>query len=154
MDHYYGGIYIFILYSVFIGFSVGLVYELFRFIRTAADMTLGAVARNIICFVCDILFFIGAAVISAIFIFYANNGRIRGIALLGSFAGFILYYHTLGRLMSMLSRLIVKAVYGIIGFVTGHIIRPVMRFCIGVTDILYTVGVTGRRIRKFKRKGC
>lgn len=150
----YAQIYTFILYSVFIGFGLGVVYELFRIIRRAFCIAGKRVVTDIVYFICDILFFIIAAIVSAIFIFYVNNGRIRGIALFGSFAGFVLYYNTLGRLVSMITDLIIRTVYRILRLVFERVLLPILRFAAGVADGIYTSRQIGRRIRRFKRKGC
>lgn len=150
----YAQIYTFILYSVFVGFGLGTVYEVFRIIRRAFCIAGKGVVTDIAYFVCDVTFFIIAAAISAIFIFHVNNGRIRGIALFGSFAGFVLYYNTLGRLVSMITDLIIRTVYHILKLVSACLLVPLWRFAVGTADGIYTARQRERRIRRFKRKGC
>lgn len=84
-------------------------------------------AVNIVVFVCDILFFISAACISAIFIFHVNNGNIRGIALFGSLVGFIIYYNTAGRLVTKISGFIIRGVYSVVMFMLSKILMPMYR---------------------------
>lgn len=150
----YGQIYTFVLYSALIGMLIGTVYDVFGFIRIAYDTFGKRIARNIAYFVCDILFFTFAAVISAIFIFHVNNGRIRGIALLGSLIGFVVYYHTLGRIIRWMSRLAVKGIRILLVFISKRIITPVRHMFSDLCDYAYTRRMTRRRIRSFKRKGC
>ncbi len=154
MAYSYAQIYTFILYSALVGFALGAVYDIFRIIRIAFHMSGRAGITDVVYFVCDILFFVIAAIVSAIFIFHVNNGRIRGIALFSSLAGFMMYYHTVGRLVTMLSGLIIRTVYRILRLIFGAVLLPVWRFTVGVSDIIYTQRQTKRRIRKFKRKGC
>ncbi len=150
----YAQIYTFILYSAFIGFALGVVYDAFRIIRRAFYIAGNRAVTNMVYFICDILFFIIAAVVSAIFIFHVNNGRIRGIALFGSLVGFVLYYNTLGRLVSAVTDLIIKTLYRILRLIKEAVLLPIWRFTVGLADIIYTTRQTKRRIRSFKRKGC
>ncbi len=162
----YSQIYSFILYSLVIGVLLGTVYDVFRIIRMAftvpgivADIYRGRRHRsrftvNVIVFICDILFFVVAAVISAIFIFYANNGRIRGIALFGSLVGFALYYNTVGRLVTLIAGSVIRAVCYTFHFIGHRILVPVFSALSGLSDLIYTHRRTRRHIRSFKKKGC
>lgn len=154
MAESYTQIYTFILYSVCIGFALGTVYDVFRILRTAFNMAGNRIATDIIYFICDILFFIIAAIVSAIFIFYVNNGRIRGIALLGSLAGFVLYYNTVGRLVAALTGLIIRTVYRILHFILEAVLLPVCCYFADAADSIYSYRQKKNRIRRFKRKGC
>ena len=161
----YGQVYTFILYSLFIGVLLGVIYDVFRIVRMAftvpgivADIYRprkhrSRLAVNVIVFVCDILFFVVAAVISAIFIFHANNGRIRGIALFGSLVGFAVYYNTVGRLVTLISGGIISAVCHMFHFIVCSIILPIWRAWVGLCDLIYTHRRTRSMIRSFKRKG-
>jgi len=154
MGDNYAQIYTFILYSVFIGFALGTVYDLLRIIRIAFYNAGRGIITDIVYFICDLLFFIIAAALSAIFIFHVNNGRIRGIALFASLLGFTLYYHTVGRLVSAVSGFIIRTVYRILRFIPRVLFFPIVRFFRSVGDGIYTYIKTKRRIRRFKRKGC
>lgn len=154
MAHSYSQIYTFILYSAVIGFVFGCVYDALRLIRTAFYMAGKKVLTNVIYFTCDVLFFIIIAVASAIFIFHVNNGRIRGIAIFGSLAGFTVYYNTVGRLTSAVYRYIIKGVYRVLRFIWETVLLAIWHFCVGVGDSIYTRRHLKRRIRSFKRKGC
>ena len=150
----YSQVYSFIFYSALLGMALGAVYDLFGTVRIAYDRSGRGVARYIGYFICDLLFFVLAAVVSAIFIFYVNNGRIRGIALIGSLLGFALYYHTLGRLVRPITRFVVWAAYLLTGFISKQILARIAYAVTVVRDTLYTHRVTRRRLRSFKRKGC
>lgn len=173
----YGEIYTYIFYSVGIGALIGIVYDIFRIIRIASTVPVvlrgekhqkeyrSGIVVNIIVFVCDILFFLIAAVISAIFIFYANNGRIRGIALFGSLCGFTAYYNTIGRLVTMVSTSVIRFIYSIFHFIRCCMVLPLLRwisrgciFLFGLTVLgcnkLFTRRQTRRMIKRFRRKGC
>ena len=150
----YAQIYTFIFYSVLIGALLGAVYDVFRIIRIAFDTAGRGIVTDIVYFICDVMFFIIAAIGSAIFIFHVNNGRIRGIALFGSLVGFLLYYNTAGRLVSAVSGLIIAALYRVLRFVRDIILFSLLRLFKGIGDAVYSRRQTGRRIRRFKKKGC
>lgn len=169
----YNQIYTFILYAVGIGILLGLIYDVFRIVRMAftvpgivSDLYRGREYKNrflvnIIGFVCDILFFVIAAVISAIFIFHVNNGRIRGIALFGSLVGFTAYYNTVGRLVTLISGAIIRGVCHTVRFIAVRIILPVLRLIkrgvqglLSFERLLYTKRRTRRIISRLKKKGC
>lgn len=160
-----------------IGVLIGGIYDVFRIIRMAITLP-GIISDaegarehrsrlfvDLTVFLCDILFFLAAAVVSAIFIFYVNNGRIRGIALFGSLLGFVAYYNTVGRLVTLVSGSIIRGIYFIIRFVRNRILLPIFRGTVFAVkylvkklglwrDIIYTRRRTQRMIKRFKRKGC
>ena len=173
MGDNYRQVYTYIFYSVGIGVLIGVVYDVFRIIRIAftvpgivGDEYRGVEHRSrytvdLIVFLCDILFFVIDAVISAIFIFYANNGRIRGIALFGSLVGFAAYYNTVGRLVTLISASLIRLICRIIHFVRVRVLLPALMAVIRgigflfskVTHLekkLYTHRQTRRIIRKLK----
>ncbi len=140
MGDTYDQVYTFILYAVLIGMALGVIYDVFRIIRMWVSVP-GIISDrkkekehkstffvNTVVFICDILFFLITAVISAIFIFHVNNGRIRGIALAGSLLGFVAYYNTVGRLVTMISGFIIRGVYFIFRFILNGIILPCVGF--------------------------
>ncbi|MBR5516291.1 MAG: spore cortex biosynthesis protein YabQ [Clostridia bacterium] len=179
MGYRYDQIYSFIAYSVILGFSFGVLYDIFRIIRMSVCVP-GIISAkeknksnkngfivNVIVFVCDILFFILAACISAIFVFHANNGNIRIIAMIGSLAGFAVYYNTVGRLVTLISHFIIKSIYYLIRFIIKRILLPFVSLIFGVLrhfisktsflcDSLYTKRCIRKRIswakRGFKQK--
>lgn len=143
MGDNYNQIYTFILYSSIVGFALGVLYDVFRLIRMTVYMPLELMREldkqkkhsdffvNTVVFICDILYLLISAVICAIFIFHVNDGRIRGIALFGSLIGFILYYNTIGRLVTLIARGIIKSVYMTLRFIRHRLIVPVIRFAAG-----------------------
>lgn len=173
----YNQIYTYIFYAVGIGVLIGGIYDIFRIIRMVftlpgiiSDADIAVEHRSRLCvdlvvFLCDILFFLVAAVVSAIFIFYVNNGRIRGIALFGSLLGFTAYYNTVGRLVTHISGNIIRGIYFVIRFIRNRILLPIFRgilftvkYCIKKLglwrEMIYTRRCTKRMIKRFKRKGC
>ncbi|MBE6574321.1 MAG: hypothetical protein E7652_08000 [Ruminococcaceae bacterium] len=174
MGDRYNEIYAFILYSCILGFTFGALYDFFRIIRMAVSVPgilysremgrkyKNSFAVNTVVFICDILFFVIAACITAIFIFHANNGNIRGIALFGSLIGFIVYYNTVGRLVTMISGFIIRSVYYTVNFIIKKVILPILFFIlhiikciwytvIDVTDLIYTKRCMSRIVSASKK---
>ena len=139
MGDNYSAIYAFILYSVLLGFCFGILYDFFRMIRMVfclpgiiraeerSQRPKNRLTVNIIVFICDILFFVISACITAVFVFHANNGNIRGIALFGSLAGFVIYYNTLGRLVTLISKTLIRAVFYFFRFLSRRVVLPALR---------------------------
>lgn len=175
MGDRYNEIYTFILYSFILGFGFGVLYDFFRIIRMAITVPGILYSRdkgvkprrrisvNLTVFVCDILFFVIAACITAIFIFHVNNGNIRGIAIFGSLIGFILYYNTVGRLVTLVSHLFIRCFYYFVVFIIRRVILPLAGFVIlcikwlfmlarDISNTVYTRRCT-RRILAWARRG-
>lgn len=84
-----------------VGVLLGLWYDLFRLLRLLTRPP----ARRI--FVEDLLFFAGAAAATLLLALPISSGRIRLFHLLALTVGFICYYHTVGRLLYRIARLLV-----------------------------------------------
>ena len=97
--------------SVAVGVLLGIVYDAIRFLRVLlfVDVRSPFVPKGekprrgawlSYAFVCltDLFFFVIAAACLCVFFFLTGDGRMRGYALLGAYGGFLLYYHTVGRL--------------------------------------------------------
>lgn len=169
MAYNYSDIYPFIAYSTAIGILLGVIYDFFRIIRMAFILKSkgerSGFLINCVVFICDVTFFIISAVICAIFIFYVNNGRIRGIAIFGSLIGFIAYYNTVGRLVTSVSGALIRGICYILTFTANNVLMPVIRGIFKsltyivkrISDFInyiYTVRQTVRIIKRFKKKGC
>jgi len=119
-----------LLYSLFIGVFLAIVYDVFRIRRLAyrtrasfSDKSKKITSRkenmieSTLIFFEDVLFALIASVVVCIFIFYMNRGQFRGIALVGTFLGFLAYYFTVGRLVMYFSGVII----GFLKFLTRKI---------------------------------
>ncbi len=97
--------------SVLVGVLLGAVYDVIRFFRVlfSADVRSpfvkkgekrrgGAWLSYLFVTLGDLLFFVAAAVCMCVFFFLTGDGRMRAYALFGAYCGFLLYYHTVGRL--------------------------------------------------------
>lgn len=130
-----------IAYSLVVGIFLGVLWDFFRIMRLARGKystdseyrfirmwnTLKAKISDVLCFFEDMLFFTAAAVVVCIFLYHANSGKIRGIALSGSLMGFILYYCTVGRLVNAVAEKIINAVRYVLNFLFRHSVLPVCR---------------------------
>ncbi len=80
--------------------------------------------KDIAVFFQDILYFLIAAPIFIIFIYHANNGEIRWFLGLGAFAGFMLYYFTIGHLVMLVSELIIFIIRTIFSYILFITVKP------------------------------
>ncbi len=90
--------------SIILGFATGIYYEIFRLIRCAGLNKKSAI------FLQDIFFIITSGIAVFLFTFAVNEGSFRSFELIGILIGFFLYYFTLGRLIFMLSRIIIDGI--------------------------------------------
>lgn len=110
------------IYSLIIGALLGIVYDIFRIqrITMASDVKHLQIIKDIIIFIEDIIFSVISAVVIIIMIFHVNNGRIRWFALFGAGIGFLIYYHTAGRIVMICSERIIAFI--------RYCIRMIKRF--------------------------
>ncbi len=82
-----------LLYTFFLGGSVGLISDIFRF--TCTVLKDKRHSYSIVRFAGDLLAIVYAALGTVLLSYYFNKGEFRAFCLLGLFAGFFLYRHTL-----------------------------------------------------------
>ncbi|MBE6718625.1 MAG: hypothetical protein E7574_05170 [Ruminococcaceae bacterium] len=129
-----------LLYSLVLGVFLGLVYDVFRIRRLVFfcdnENEPGKKAiilkhknriESIIIFFEDILFWLVCSVSICIFIYYINSGRFRSISIVGAVAGFLVYYNTVGRLVMMLSDVIIRFLKLLFKTVIKYTVYPVCR---------------------------
>lgn len=131
------------LFSVCMGFVIGMIYEIFKIFRILSGLEfsnklqsrietiklpiikglkikngkLGKIKRKILYFIWDLLFFIVITPIMQIFIYATSSGVVRWYIILGSFLGFLIYYITISKIISKLYEyvlLIVKIIFAYI----------------------------------------
>jgi spore cortex biosynthesis protein YabQ len=90
------------IYSLGLGFLLGVFYDVFRTIRLAISS-----AKKII-FVQDVLYVLVCAIVSFLFFMVVNNGNIRAYAMLGELLGWIIYYFSFGVFAIRASATIIK----------------------------------------------
>ena len=88
--------YICFLYSLVLGVSLGIVYDLFKLDRLLFKRS------KIFLFFSDILFWLISAFLIFTFCVIFSNGQIRGFIVLGTLLGFIIYRLTLSKLIFLL----------------------------------------------------
>ena len=88
--------YICFLYSLVLGVSLGIVYDLFKLDRLLFKRS------KIFLFFSDILFWLISAFLIFTFCVIFSNGQIRGFIVLGTLLGFVIYRLTLSKLIFLL----------------------------------------------------
>lgn len=88
--------YICFLYSLVLGVSLGIVYDLFKLDRLLFKRS------KIFLFFSDILFWLISAFLIFTFCVIFSNGQIRGYIVLGTLLGFVIYRLTLSKLIFLL----------------------------------------------------
>jgi Spore cortex protein YabQ (Spore_YabQ). len=85
-----------------------------------------ALYRNVSVLIGDIVFFFIVSPVFAVFIYYANSGKIRWYLISGALAGFVLYYFTVGRAVMLFSGAIVFIIKSLGSYVIFFTVRPVV----------------------------
>ena len=115
-----------LLSSIAFGMLLGLLYDCVRIVRClcgiqykrpiklfkvrSGEKRVGKLYESIVMGITDLLYFLIAAVIMCVFVYFINNGKVRWYIYSGSAVGFALYYFTIGKIVISLSSIIA---YGI-----------------------------------------
>ena len=137
------------LYSVALGFCLGIVYDFVRFLRLIFGFTVASPFGKkgitpyigwLFVAVSDLFVMLVFAACMAAFFFLTGDGRMRWYGLLGAFSGFKIYYHTVGRLFIRLAEWAVKRLHRAVAKIGMAILKtPIVR---GITE----------RYNSFKKK--
>lgn len=95
-------------YSIIAGAFLGVVYDVFRIIRIACP------PKKIGIIVQDITFALICIIVTLMFLQFFTNGALRFFILVGEFVGFLLYYLTIGVIVTKTARVIINIVKKII----------------------------------------
>ena len=92
--------------SLLLGAILGVIYELFRFIKYTFSVNgrKGAVFSYILTFFCDFIFCLLFAFVAILQSYRISGGIFRGISYIGMLSGLLLYYFTLGKLTLKINR--------------------------------------------------
>lgn len=132
-----------------LGILYGVIYDVIRFIRVVLYVDVrspfSAARRKSVhawfawgvCALGDLCFFAVAAVLMCVFFFLTGDGRVRGYVLVGAFLGFLLYYHTVGRLFI--------GICAALAALFRRAVRAAARFC------FYPLSRFGQFLRKSAR---
>lgn len=99
-------------------------------------------AVGVIIFFEDILFFLISSLLLTVFLFQVNFGELRLYIYLGTAAGFLLYYNTVGRISAVFSGVAVSFVRLVLNFTFYKIAKPILSIiakAISVPVDAYTV---------------
>ncbi len=112
--------YIFIK-SIALGFMIGFIYNLFMLFRISFIKNIFSV------FLQDIVFFVGAGILTFLFVFETNYGQLRFYIFAGELIGFCLYYFFPSRLVNLLWKKADNSIKKHIGKVFDCLLKPLKR---------------------------
>ena len=110
------------LYAILLGAVLSVIYDVFRITRIAFG------GRKTAVFIEDLLFSLVALVLTFVFVISFNHGELRFFVLLGELLGFVVCHITIGRIVIILSRTIIKAIKTVLGAIFRPLIRISKRF--------------------------
>ncbi|MEG2536429.1 MAG: spore cortex biosynthesis protein YabQ [Hydrogenoanaerobacterium sp.] len=108
------------LYSLILGFCLGLFYDVFRIFRLAICHS------SAIIFLEDIFYFASCAVITFLFSISALNGHVRVFLAVGELLGATIYYFSVGVLVMRVSKKIISCIKALLLFLYRVFIRPIL----------------------------
>lgn len=132
------------LFSVLIGCAIGVVYDIFRILRIVIPH------GTVLTFIEDFIFWVIAMCVAFWFLLMYNNGQVRWYLLLGFISGFTIYINTLGVLVIMQAKFIVRILKAILHFI-------LIPFLFLAKQICKLFSFLGKKIKKpfiFMKKRC
>lgn len=84
--------------SLFLGVIIGIIYEVFRTVRSLFG------GGTVVVFIQDIVFWVINSFVVYLFFLVFTKGIVRYFVLIGTFIGFIIYLKTVGRFTAFLFR--------------------------------------------------
>ncbi len=148
-----------IVYSVILGLIFGGIYDIIRIVHIfcgiasysggAVKMKHGIVPFGIF-FLLDMAYMLTVTVIFSVFIFAVNNGGFRSYLLVSVIFGMIIYLLTVGRVVMLLSEMIVNFLRCVFELLVAKPVRFVVRLCGKCVGFLYSHTV-GRIVRLLMR---
>jgi spore cortex biosynthesis protein YabQ len=106
------------LWTTVCGMAAAFVYDLFRIFRKAVK------TGSLVTFIQDMLYWIIAAVIMFITVFWSNDGELRGFLFLGALIGAVLYALMFSRAIMSSSLFIIRLTARIIRFISFIVSYP------------------------------
>lgn len=181
MNEFFYDSYRLVLSFLFLGMSLGVVYDVFRILRIGRTKTIaisgsfyemikpkrkllsniprafsvkvGSSAGTVLVFFEDLLFFLIVSWAEILWFFHVNGGELRIICILSSAFGFFLYYQTVGRLTVYFARHILFLIRCLVYWLAYVILVPIKAICRRLVDILRKLyRSTAGRIIDMRRK--
>lgn len=115
-----------LLWSCAAGAALGALYDVFRILRIALGRRM-SVWLMLVIFWQDVLYALLAGCAMAVFLFCANEGRVRVFLLAGALSGFLAWFFTVGRLLMALAERIIFAVKWVVGLLLSVTVLPLLR---------------------------
>ncbi len=133
-----------LLGAIIVGIFLGGIYDFFRIRRIAFSLNSTDIKKgirekigNIIIFFEDVLYALICSVVVCIYVFYMNSGRFRGLAFVGFFLGFLLYYNTVGKVVMICSEQIVLFLKKVFRKIYRIFFRPLLH----IVEIMFKITV-------------
>lgn len=100
------------LMSIFLGFSFGALWDIFRILRLSIP------SGKIFIFIQDVVYCLIICLSTLIFFYFFTFGGFRLFVFIGEFFGFIIYYFTIGHIVFYIFKIIIHFLHKIIWFFT------------------------------------
>lgn len=104
--------------AIFAGCIIGIFYDVFYMIRCMSRV--GRYLTGLF----DLIFWVLAAILAFVALFFANSGIIRAYSFIGLFLGWILYAFTLSRYVILVMNFLLKITTGIFSLIINAVLWP------------------------------
>lgn len=128
--------------TVFVGFFIGFIYDLFRIFRKTLKHP------NILIQVEDLLYWIFVSLTMFYILLHKNYGEVRAFSIIGAFLGMIIYFLTLSQIFVPITVKVINFVKKCIAFIIKVILIPI-KFIIKLLS--YPYNFFKKLLSKFKR---
>jgi spore cortex biosynthesis protein YabQ len=117
-------------YACLLGAAFGAVYDLFRVLRAARSPGKGAV------FAQDLVFFLFCSAGTFLFLLVQNEGVLRLFLLAGEFLGAVVYFLTLGGIVTRGAGRAIRGVARVFRLMKRYLFRPIWRVFYVITSTI------------------
>jgi hypothetical protein len=121
------------VYAALLGFALGALYDLLRFLRVLCGERLTETERGsknrftaMLRFLADLVFTLATALSLILLCYYANDGQFRGPALWGTVGGFFVYMQTVGRLTAKGMETLAQWLKSVVRLMLCLMLRPIL----------------------------
>lgn len=165
------------LLSVGIGIVIGMIYDIFKFFRILSGLEFSSriqdkveslklpiiknikmkkgkfsdIKEKILYFIWDLLFFIAITPVMQIFIHVSSSGIVRWYIIIGALLGYIIYYFTISKVISVIYEYILLAIKIILTYIMFFVKLPLEKFRSILINELKKL-TNERKIKKATRK--
>lgn len=134
------------LMSIFLGFSFGALWDIFRILRLSIP------SGKIFIFIQDVIYCLIICLSTLIFFYFFTFGGFRLFVFIGEFFGFIIYYFTIGHIVFNIFKIIIHFLHKIIWFLTWPFRKFLTKIICFLKKKLYNFNQKVKKYLRIRKK--